>query len=117
MRAPTGPSGLCTTPTDRGCSFASRRAIRVRREARAVVSLAVTKTRSRRSPAYHLAFAIVFTALFVGGVILTFVAAPLFALTPLQWGFALVLTVAVGLSAAWELRSLVLARRSRRRRP
>lgn len=78
--------------------------------------LAVTQKVPARSPASHLAFFVVFTALFTGGVFLTFVAAPLFGLTPLQWGIALVITLSVGLCAAWELRCLLLARRSARHR-
>ncbi len=74
----------------------------------------MTPTPPPRSFGTHLAFCLVFTALFVGGVILTFIAAPLFALTPLQWGIALVITLSVGLSAAWELRCALLARRSAR---
>lgn len=62
-----------------------------------------------------MAFFVVFTALFAGGAFLTFVAAPLFGLTPLQWGIALVITLCVGVAAAWELRSLIAARRSARR--
>ncbi len=65
-----------------------------------------------RSFASHLAFFVVFTALFAGGVFLTFVAAPLFGLTPLQWGIALLITLSVGVSAAWELRCLLHARRA-----
>ena len=74
--------------------------------------LAVSQRVPARSFASHLAFFVVFTALFAGGVFLTFVAAPLFALTPLQWGIALFITLSVGVSAAWELRSLLRARRS-----
>lgn len=42
---------------------------------------------------------------------MTFFVAPLFALTPLQWGLALVLTLLTGSAAAWEMRCLVVARR------
>nr|WP_307331048.1 hypothetical protein [Microbacterium sp. SORGH_AS_1204] len=66
-----------------------------------------------RSFGSHLAFFLVFTALFAAGGVLTFIAAPLFGLTPLQWGIALVITLWVGVSAAWELRCMLLARRSR----
>jgi hypothetical protein len=76
----------------------------------------VTQRTPPRSFASHLAFFVVFAVLTAGGLFATFVAAPLFGLTPLQWGIALVLTLSVGLSAAWELRCLLLARRSRGRR-
>lgn len=64
-----------------------------------------------RSSASHLTFLIIFTALFAGGIVVTFFAGPLFALTPLQGAVALILTLLTGSAAAWELRFLVVARR------
>ncbi|WP_314452033.1 hypothetical protein [uncultured Microbacterium sp.] len=68
-----------------------------------------------RTSASHLTFLIIFTALFAGGIVVTFFAAPLFALTPLQGAVALILTLFTGSAAVWELRCLVVARRHRRR--
>lgn len=76
----------------------------------------MTKTAPSRSFGSHVAFFVVFAMLCLGGVVLVFFAEPLFALTPLQWGFALVVTVSVGLFAAWELRCLLRAQRAARRR-
>ncbi|KQR24903.1 hypothetical protein [Microbacterium sp. Leaf151] len=72
----------------------------------------------RRSPAGHAIFLVIFAALFAGGLVVTFLAAPLLALTPLQWVVALVLTVVTGAATAWEVRCLVAAlRHSKRSRP
>lgn len=63
-----------------------------------------------------MAFFVVFAVLFLGGVVLVFFASPLFAFTPVQWGFALFITLSVGLFAAWELRCLLRAQKDAKRR-
>ncbi|MDQ1083766.1 MULTISPECIES: hypothetical protein [Microbacterium] len=71
----------------------------------------MTQTKQGRSFASRVAFFVVFTALFLGGMMFTLFAAPLFGLTPLQWGIALSISVVMGLFAAWELRCLLVARK------
>jgi hypothetical protein len=61
----------------------------------------------------HVAFLSVFALLFIGFIVLAVMSAPVISFTRFQWVVVGVLTLSSGISAAWELRVVLLMRKAR----